>query len=135
MRYLFAKKSHNAVNVISFISMAGVAVATAAIVCVLSVFNGFSDLAMQRLSLIDPQAKVTPLKGKTIAAADSVAQAIASLPEVDSAVPMIEEHALAMYDGTPTARPTSRRHRAYLHLCAAPHRPHQSFQPYDRLYG
>ena len=78
MRYLFAKKSHNAVNVISFISMAGVAVATAAIVCVLSVFNGFSDLAMQRLSLIDPQAKVTPLKGKTIAAADSVAQAIAS---------------------------------------------------------
>lgn len=103
MRYLFAKKSHNAVNVISFISMAGVAVATAAIVCVLSVFNGFSDLAMQRLSLIDPQAKVTPLKGKTIAAADSVAQAIASLPEVDSAVPMIEEHALAMYDGNQMA--------------------------------
>lgn len=103
MRYLFARKSHNAVNVISFISMAGVAVATAAIVCVLSVFNGFTDLALQRLSLIDPQAKVTPLKGKTIAAADSVARVIASLPQVDSAVPMIEEHALAMYAGNQMA--------------------------------
>ena len=48
LRYLFSKKTHNAVNVISTISIIGVAVATMAIVCVLSVFNGFTDLEIGR---------------------------------------------------------------------------------------
>ncbi|MCF0213334.1 MAG: ABC transporter permease, partial [Muribaculaceae bacterium] len=58
LRYLFSRKSHSAVNIISFVSMAGVAVATAAMVCVLSVFNGFSDLAAGRFSKLDPELKV-----------------------------------------------------------------------------
>ena len=53
IRYLLARKSHTAVNVISYISMAGIAVAAMAMICVLSVFNGFSDLASERLSLVD----------------------------------------------------------------------------------
>ena len=52
-RYLLAKKTHAAVNIISLISMVGMAVATAAIVIVLSVFNGFSDLALGHLSVIE----------------------------------------------------------------------------------
>lgn len=60
LRYLFSKKSHSAVNIISLISTGGVAVATIAIVCVLSVFNGFRDLAENRLSVVDPELKITP---------------------------------------------------------------------------
>ena len=70
-RYLLAKKTHAAVNIISLISMVGVAVATAAIVIVLSVFNGFSDLALGHLSVIDPQVKVLPVSGKAISNGDS----------------------------------------------------------------
>ena len=54
LRYLAAPKSHRAVNVISAIAVAGVAVATAAIVVVLSVFNGFSELSRRHLSFVDP---------------------------------------------------------------------------------
>lgn len=97
LRYLFSKKSNNAVNVISVISMAGVAVATAAIICVLSVFNGFSDLAYSHLSLIDPQLKVTPVRGKVIDQADSMAAALSAIPGVAMAVPTVTEQALAIY--------------------------------------
>lgn len=96
LRYLFSKKSHGAVNVISLISMAGVAVATAAIVCVLSVFNGFADLAHSRLSVIDPELMVTPVAGKTISDADSIALRLCTLEEVDTAVATIREQALAI---------------------------------------
>ena len=65
LRYLFSKKSHNAVNVISAISLAGVAVASMAIMIVLSVFNGFTELSASHLSKIDPDLKVVPAKGKT----------------------------------------------------------------------
>lgn len=64
LRYLAAPKSHRAVNIITFISMAGVAVATMAIIVVLSVFNGFSDLAKSHLSRIDPDFKVTAAKAR-----------------------------------------------------------------------
>lgn len=79
LRYLFAKKSHNAVNVISIVSTVGVAVATAAIVCVLSVFNGFTDLSMSRLSAVSPDIKVISAKGKVIADADSLARVLSSV--------------------------------------------------------
>lgn len=77
--------------------MAGVAVATAAIICVLSVFNGFSDLAYDHLSLIDPEIKITPLHGKVIEHADSLCAVVGSLPGVDKAVPTVTEQALAIY--------------------------------------
>lgn len=103
LRYLFSKKSHNAVNVISVISMLGVAVATMAIVCVLSVFNGFSDLTGGRTSKTNPQLKVFPIEGKIISNADSVAAELNGLAEVSVAMPTIEEHALAMYNGVQMA--------------------------------
>ena len=97
LRYLFSKKSHNAVNVISAISMVGVAVATAAIVIVLSVFNGFSDLAESHLSALDPVLKVYPASGKVIADADSVSAALLQCGGVTHAMPVIEERGLVIY--------------------------------------
>ncbi|MCM1517321.1 MAG: FtsX-like permease family protein [Pseudoflavonifractor sp.] len=97
LRYLFAKKSHSAVNIISIISVAGVAVATLAIVCVLSVFNGFADLAGDKLSQLDPEIKVYPMSGKVIANADSLAAVLRAVPGVEVAAPTIEENALAVY--------------------------------------
>lgn len=94
LRYLLARKSHRAVNVISAISTAGVAVATMAIVVVLSVFNGFSALSESHLSKIDPDLQVQPVTGKVIADADSMAQAIATLAFVRAAAPVIEERAM-----------------------------------------
>ena len=69
LRYLFSKKTHNAVNVISTISIIGVAVATMAIVCVLSVFNGFTDLATAKISQLAPDLRVAVLRsGDTLTA-------------------------------------------------------------------
>ena len=99
LRYLFSRKSHHAVNLISRISVAGVAVATAAIVCVLSVFNGFSRLASERLSHIDPELRVEPLIGKSIGRADSLAGVLMATGVVEAVSPVIEERALAMYGG------------------------------------
>lgn len=99
VRYLLSRKSMGAVNVISRISVAGVAVATAATLCVLSVFNGFSELAASRLSKLDPELRIEPAEGKTIADADSLAAAIGALEGVSRAIPVVEERALAVYDG------------------------------------
>ncbi len=98
IRYLFSKKTHNAVNVISLISLAGVAVAAMAIVCVLSVFNGFSDLSASHLSKLDPDLKITPVEGKTITSADSFIAEIEKIDGVAMALPTVEEQALAMFD-------------------------------------
>jgi len=63
-RYLFSKKSHNAINVISLISVIGIAVATMAMVCVLSVFNGFGSIVEGMFSAFDPDLKITVKEGK-----------------------------------------------------------------------
>ena len=63
-RYLFSKKSHNAINIISGISAAGVAFAAAALLCVLGVFNGFRDLIESLYTNFDPQLEVRPVEGK-----------------------------------------------------------------------
>lgn len=99
LRYLLAKKSHTAVNIISYISMAGIAVAAMAMICVLSVFNGFTELASERLSLVDPDIKVTPADGRVIADADSLAEVICKVEGVREAVPTLQAEALAIYDG------------------------------------
>lgn len=66
-RYLLSKKSHHAINVISAISVCGVTVATAALVCILSVFNGFQDMIAELFTAFDPQLKVLPAEGKFMA--------------------------------------------------------------------
>ena len=67
-RYLISKKSHTAINIISGISVCGVAIAAAAMVCILSVFNGFEDMVARLFTAFDPQLKVVPVDGKYMAA-------------------------------------------------------------------
>ena len=98
-RYLFSKKSTHAINIISAISAIGVAVATMALVVTLSVFNGFHDLVASFFTTFDPQLKVSPVSGKTIAADDPALQQICRLPEVEVATQTVEDMALATYNG------------------------------------
>ena len=97
-RYLFSKKSTNVINLISGISVVGVAVATMALVVTLSVFNGFSDLVATLFTAFDPQIEITPTKGKTVAADDSVLTLIRELPQVEVATDCVEDMALAIYN-------------------------------------
>lgn len=96
-RYLFSKKSTHAINVISAISAIGVAVATMALVIVLSVFNGFHDLVATLFTSFDPQLEIVPTKGKTTPCDDPVLTKIRQLPQVDVATESVEDQALAVY--------------------------------------
>ncbi|HAT62380.1 MAG TPA: hypothetical protein DCS83_07535 [Prevotella sp.] len=96
-RYLFSKKSTHAINVISAISVVGVAVATMALVIVLSVFNGFHDLVASFFTSFDPQLEVMPVTGKTAPADDPILTRIKHLPQVDVATETVEDQALAVY--------------------------------------
>lgn len=97
-RYLFSKKSTNAINVISAISVIGVAVATMAMIIVLSVFNGFSDLVGSLFTHFDPQLKIVPTEGKSVAADDPILTEIRQFPEVLIATECVEDMALAVYN-------------------------------------
>ena len=96
-RYLVSKKGHQAVNIISIIAVCGVVVSTAALICVLSVFNGFRGLIMGKLAMLDPQVAITATMGKTINDADSVIDAVSNIQGVERVVPVIEDQALAVY--------------------------------------
>ncbi len=96
-RYLFSKKSTHAINIISAISVVGVAVATTALVVTLSVFNGFHDLVASFFTQMDPQLKIVPLRGKTLQAADPLLASVRRLPEVAVATECLEDQALAVY--------------------------------------
>ena len=87
-RYLRARHSHNAVNVITFVSMAGIAVAVAAMVVVLSIFNGFGDLAAANMAVLDAPLRVSPRSGGAIADADSLCRVIAARVSGVTAVPV-----------------------------------------------
>ena len=96
-RYLFSKKSTHAINLISAISVLGVAVVAMALVVTLSVFNGFHDLVASFFTSFDPQIKVVPVKGKTAPADDPILTQIRSLPEVEAAMESVEDQAMAIY--------------------------------------
>ena len=98
-RYLFSKKSTHAINVISGISVIGVAVATMALVVTLSVFNGFHDMVASFFTSFDPQLKIVPVKGKTVPADDPLLTKVKQLPQVDVAMECVEDQALAVYKG------------------------------------
>ena len=98
-RYLFSKKSTHAINIISGISVIGVAVATMALVVTLSVFNGFHDLVATFFTSFDPQLKVSPVEGKSVAADDPILTHIRQLPQVEVATECVEDQALAVYNG------------------------------------
>lgn len=96
-RYLVSKKGHQAVNIISIVAVCGVVVSTAALICVLSVFNGFRGLIMGKLAMLDPQVAITATLGKTINDGDSVINVVSAVPGVERAIPVIEDQALAVY--------------------------------------
>ena len=96
-RYLFSRKSTNIINVISARSVIGVTVATMAMVVVMSVFNGFSDLVATFFTAFDPQIAVVPTKGKTCSANDPVIEKIKHMDIIDIASESIEDQALAIY--------------------------------------
>ena len=98
-RYLFSKKSTHVINVISGISVIGVAVATMALVVTLSVFNGFHDLVATFFTSFDPQLKVMPAEGKTVAVDDPILTQIRQLPQIEVATECVEDQALAVYRG------------------------------------
>lgn len=98
-RYLFSRKKTHAINVISLISVIGVAVATAALVIVMSVFNGFQDLVAGFFTNFDPQLKVVPVMGKTVPADDPILTEIRLLPEVEVATETLQDMGLAVYNG------------------------------------
>ncbi len=95
-RYLFSKKSHSAVNVISVISLAGVALASMAIVCIMSVFNGFTDLALSQASVLSPDLRIEPSEGKIIGGVDSLLVELRGISGVELVAPVVEERALAI---------------------------------------
>ena len=95
VRYIFSRKSHSAINLISVVAVCGVVVASVALVCVLSVFNGFHSLIEGKLSVIDPAVKVVPATGKAISSPDSLIDVITAVPGVAYAIPGITEQALA----------------------------------------
>ena len=98
-RYLFSKKSHNAINIISGISVCGVALATLALVCTLSVFNGFHDLIAGFFTHFDPDLKVETIKGKTFTPDTAALARLRALPEVEVVSLTLEDNAMAKYKG------------------------------------
>ena len=93
-RYLFAKKSHHAINIISGISAFGVAIATMALVCILSVFNGFHDKVAELFTSFDPQLKVEPVEGKYMDCQAPELQALRQSTDVAVLTEVVEDHAL-----------------------------------------
>lgn len=98
-RYLFSRKSTNVINVISGISVVGVAVTTAALLIVLSVFNGFHDVVASLLTNFDPQLSVVPAEGKAAAADDPALAKMKALEQVQVSTECVEDMALAYYKG------------------------------------
>lgn len=98
-RYLFAKRSTNAINIITGISVFGIAVGTMALILVLSVFNGFEDLLSDLFGHFNPELKVTPAKGKTFTADSLTLGRIRALPGVATVSETLEEIAFFEYEG------------------------------------
>ena len=96
-RYLFAKKSRNAINVISSVSVAGVAVGTMALITILSVFNGLETLVSSIFNTFDPDLKITPARGKTFIPDASRLKMLANIDGVACYSLTLEENALLKY--------------------------------------
>ncbi len=96
-RYLISKKSRNAINIISFISILGVATGTAALIIILSVFNGFDDLLKRLYNSFDPDIKIVAAEGKTFTPDESVIKPIESADFIELYSLCLEENAMLEY--------------------------------------
>lgn len=97
-RYLFAKKQFNAIHIITAISSAAVGVVTAAMVCVLSVMNGFGVMVEQLFSQFDPDLRITTQKGKSFSISEEKRDELLGLPSVDLLSESITETALVYFE-------------------------------------
>lgn len=96
-RYLFSKKSHNAINIISMVCVCGVVIATTAVVCALSVYNGFNDLVADMFSSFDPELKITPRTGKVFDPTTAEFQQVKQLPDIAYFGEVLQDNALIRY--------------------------------------
>lgn len=98
-RYLFGKKTTNAINIITGISVLGIAIGTAALILILSVFNGFESLIKDFVDDFNPDLKISLIEGKRFPCSDSLYQIINNIEGVDLVSRTIEEVALFEYNG------------------------------------
>ena len=99
-RYLFAKKSHNVINIISAISAVGMAIGTAALIIILSIYNGFDELVKSTLSNVEPDILITPAKGKVfIPEGEAFERMIKNNPLVGEYNLILQENVFVDYDG------------------------------------
>ena len=98
-RYLFAKKSHNVINIISAISAIGMAIGTAALIIILSVYNGFDSLIRSMMSNVEPDLLISPATGKTFVPEGETYDWIYDQPEVISMSCVLQEQVFISYDG------------------------------------
>ena len=98
-RYLFARKSHNVINIISAISVIGMAVGTAALIIFLSVYNGFDGIIRKSLSDLDPDYLITPAKGKTFVPEGEAFDWAYDCPYVLTMSSVLQENVFVSYDG------------------------------------
>ena len=101
-RYLLSKKSHHAINIISGVSVCGVAIATAALVCILSVFNGFQDMVAGLFTAFDPELKVMPAEGKWMAADEKELEVLRKNPNIAVYTEVVEDDALLVVNNRQT---------------------------------
>ena len=98
-RYLFAKKSHNVINIISAISAVGMAIGTAALIIILSIYNGFDELVKSTLSNVEPDILITPAKGKVFIPEGEAFDRIKANPMIDEYDLILQENVFVDYDG------------------------------------
>jgi lipoprotein-releasing system permease protein len=101
-RYLFSKKSHQVINIISAVAIAGIALATAAMVCTLSVFNGFQSIVAAQFSAFDADIKITAASGKVITTDAPEITDVTQLPQIEKQSFSIEGKAMVGYGGNQT---------------------------------
>ena len=98
-RYLFAKKSHNVINIISAISAVGMAIGTAALIIILSIYNGFDELVKSTLSNVEPDILITPAKGKVFIPNGETFDRIKANPMIGEYDLILQENVFVDYDG------------------------------------
>ena len=98
-RYLIAKKSHNVINIISAISAAGMAIGTAALIIILSVYNGFDALIRSMMSNVEPDLLITPATGKVFIPDDEAFDWIYDQESVKNMCCILQEDVFISYDG------------------------------------
>ena len=101
-RYLFSKKSRNIINLISGISIFVVACVTAAMICILSAFNGIESLVGTLFTTFDAEISISPERGKVFEVDEAILASIAAIPEAEKQSLILEDDVIVRYGGQPS---------------------------------